>query len=197
MTNAVIQSLLGRKLRTVLAGLAVVFGVAMVSGTFVLTDTVKKAFNSIFEGSYQQTGAVISGKEVVKGSTSGKATVPASLLVKVKGLPRTGAAAGQVFSVTGNTDLVNLYDRRGKQIGNSNSVHFGWGIDSSQPRFNPLTLVRGKWAASPNEVVVDNFTFKDQHYRVGDTITAAGDGPKRTFKIAGAARFGDVTPSAA
>jgi putative ABC transport system permease protein len=192
MTKAVIQSILGRKLRTVLAGLAVVFGVAMVSGTFVLTDTVKKAFDSIFQGSYERTGAVISGKDIVKGSTSGKATVPESLLARVKRVPETGAAAGQIFSVTGNTDLVKLYDRRGKAIGNSNSVHFGWGIDSSQPRFNPLTLVHGKWAAAPGEVVVDNFTFKDQHYSVGDTITAAGEGPKRTFKIAGAARFGDV-----
>jgi putative ABC transport system permease protein len=192
MTKAVIQSILGRKLRTVLAGLAVVFGVAMVSGTFVLTDTVKKAFDSIFEGSYNRTGAVISGKDIVKGSSSGKATVPDSLVAKVKRLPQTGAAAGQIFSVTGNTDLVKLYDRSGKQIGNSNSPHFGWGIDSSQPRFNPLTLAHGKWASAPNQVVVDNFTFKDQHYRIGDTITAAGEGPKRTFKIAGAARFGDV-----
>jgi putative ABC transport system permease protein len=192
MTKAVIQSILGRKLRTVLAGLAVVFGVAMVSGTFVLTDTVKKAFDSIFQGSYNRTGAVISGKDIVKGSSSGKATVPDSLVARVKGLPETGAAAGQIFSVTGNTDLVKLYDRRGKQIGNSNSPHFGWGIDASQPRFNPLTLVHGKWASAPNQVVVDNFTFKDQHYRVGDRITAAGEGPKRTFKIVGAARFGDV-----
>jgi putative ABC transport system permease protein len=192
MSKAVIQGILGRKLRTVLTGLAVVFGVAMVSGTFVLTDTIKKAFDSIFEGSYENTGAVIAGKDVVKNSSSGKATVPESLLAKVKGLPGAGAAAGQIFDVSGNSDLVKIYDRKGKQIGSDNSPHFGWGIDASQPRFNPLTLVHGRWAARSNEVVVDNLTFKDKHYKVGDKIAAAGEGPKRTFTIAGAARFGDV-----
>jgi putative ABC transport system permease protein len=62
VTKAVVQGLLGRKLRTVLSGFAVVLGVAMVSGTFVLTDTIKAAFDQIFAGSYKNTGAVISGK---------------------------------------------------------------------------------------------------------------------------------------
>jgi len=45
MRRAAIQGLWSRKLRTTLTALAVVFGVAMVSGTFVLTDTISNAFN--------------------------------------------------------------------------------------------------------------------------------------------------------
>ena len=67
MTTATLQGLLGRKLRTALTALAIVLGVAMVSGTFVLTDTMKKAFDDLFAGTYKNTGAVISGKEIVKG----------------------------------------------------------------------------------------------------------------------------------
>ena len=40
--------MLGRKLRTILTMVAIVLGVAMVSGTFVLTDSIDKAFGSIF-----------------------------------------------------------------------------------------------------------------------------------------------------
>src|SRR3954467_9645127 len=192
MTKAVVQGLLGRKLRTVLTGFAVVLGVAMVSGTFVLTDTIKAAFNQIFAGSYKNTGAVISGKEVVKDSASGRATVPNSLLVKVRGLDATGAASGAIYDISGTGDPVKLIGRNGKQIGAKNSPHFGWGFEANQPRFNPLTLRTGRWAAAPREVVVDASTFKDKHYKLGDPIGVAAEGPKRTFKIVGAARFGTV-----
>ena len=43
-----LKGLLGRKLRTALTAVAIVLGVAMVSGTFVLTDSIDKAFDSIF-----------------------------------------------------------------------------------------------------------------------------------------------------
>src|SRR3954470_19919663 len=192
MSKAVIQGLLGRKLRTVLTGFAVVLGVAMVSGTFVLTDTIKAAFDQIFAGSYKNTGAVISGREVVKNSASGRATVPQSILAKVKQLPATGAAAGAIYDLNGAGDPVKLIGRNGKELGSQNSPHFGWGFDASAARFNPLGLRTGRWAAGPNEVVIDNSSFKDQHYKLGDSITVAAEGPKRTFKVVGAARFGNV-----
>ena len=43
-----LAGLLGRKLRTALTAFAVVLGVAMVSGTLVLTDSIDKAFNFIY-----------------------------------------------------------------------------------------------------------------------------------------------------
>ena len=48
MIRVALAGLLGRKLRTALTAIAIVLGVAMVSGTFVLTDSIDKAFNSIF-----------------------------------------------------------------------------------------------------------------------------------------------------
>ena len=42
MMTATLQGLLGRKLRTALTALSIVLGVAMVSGTFVLTDTIRR-----------------------------------------------------------------------------------------------------------------------------------------------------------
>jgi putative ABC transport system permease protein len=192
MTKAVVQGLLGRKLRTVLTGFAVVLGVAMVSGTFVLTDTIKAAFDQIFSGSYKNTGAVISGKEVVKGSAGGHATVPESLVAKVRQLDATGAAAGAIYDLSGTADPVKLLGRNGKELGSQNSPHFGWGFDASASRFNPLTLRSGRWAAAPDEVVIDAASLKDQNYKLGDRVGVAAEGPKRSFKIVGAARFGTV-----
>ena len=92
MTGVALKGLAARKVRALLTALAVVIGVSMISGTYILTDTMQKAFDGIFESSYAQTDAVISGKEVVTGSTSGNATVPASLLNQVRGLDEVAAA---------------------------------------------------------------------------------------------------------
>ena len=53
------EGCLGRKLRTILTAVAIVLGVAMVSGTFVLTDSIDKAFSSIFTDVRKGSDAVI------------------------------------------------------------------------------------------------------------------------------------------
>ena len=84
MTRFALKGILGRKLRTALTALAIVLGVAMVSGSFVLTDSIQKAFHSLFTSSYAHTDAVVSGKKLVDYSSSGNATLPASLLGRVR-----------------------------------------------------------------------------------------------------------------
>ena len=45
MIRVALRGLAGRKLRAFLTALAIVLGVAMVSGTFVLTDMIDRAFD--------------------------------------------------------------------------------------------------------------------------------------------------------
>ena len=66
MTKFALRALLGRKLRTALTAFAIVLGVATVSGTYVLTDSIDKAFGSIFTDSRKGSDAVISGKSAFK-----------------------------------------------------------------------------------------------------------------------------------
>ena len=61
MIKVALKGLAGRKVRALLTALAVVIGVSMVSGTFVLTDTMQKAFDGIFTESYDGTDAVVRG----------------------------------------------------------------------------------------------------------------------------------------
>ena len=69
MIGVAIKGLLGRKLRATLTAFAIVLGVAMISGAFVLTDTLGKSFDGIFNESYKSTDAVISSKAAVGSST--------------------------------------------------------------------------------------------------------------------------------
>ena len=95
MTRVAIKGLLRRKTRALLTSMAVVLGVAMISGTFVLTDTIQKAFTNVFDTAYNQTSVIITGKEVVKESST-HPTVPASVLERVRSQPGVAAAAGGV-----------------------------------------------------------------------------------------------------
>jgi putative ABC transport system permease protein len=192
MIAATVQGLWGRKLRTALTALAVVLGVAMVSGTYVLTDTITKAFDGLYEDSYKGTSAVISGKEVVKNATSGKATVSESLVEEVRGLPGVAGAAGAVYDVSGTTDLTKLIGKDGEKLGTGEAPNFGWGLDPNEKRFNPLTLTAGAWADGPDQVVIDAGTAKNENYKVGDKIRASAEGPTREFNIVGIARYGSV-----
>jgi putative ABC transport system permease protein len=70
VTKFAIRGLLSRKLRTALTGIAIVLGVAMISGTFVLTNSIDNAFNRIFTDARQGSDAVISGKSAFDTSGS-------------------------------------------------------------------------------------------------------------------------------
>jgi putative ABC transport system permease protein len=194
MIGVAIKGLLGRKTRAVLTALAVVLGVSMVSGTYVLTDTIKKAFNGVFTSTYKNTSVVVSGKEIVKGSAAGNATVSVRLLDKVRALPEVKAAAGGIIDFGGTTDLVKLVDRKGNTIGgNGGAPTFGFGVDPRYPQFNPMKLVSGHWAVGPGQVVVEQGTAAKHNLRLGSRVGASANGPTRQFTISGIAKLGTVS----
>jgi putative ABC transport system permease protein len=193
MIKVALKGLAGRKLRAFLTALAVVIGVTMVSGSFVLTDTMKKAFDGIFTESYAGTDAVVSGKQVVDFSSSGRATVSADLLDEVKALPSVEAAAGSITDLQGNSNPAKIVDEKGETIGGTGGAPtFGVGLDSSQTRFTPLNLVEGEWAQGDDQVVIDANTADEHGFGVGDTIGVAAIGPVQQYEITGVAKFGSV-----
>jgi putative ABC transport system permease protein len=190
MIGVALKGLAGRKVRAVLTAFAVVIGVSMVSGTFVLTDTMQKAFDGIFTASYEETDAVIAGKEIVKGSASGAATVPESLLADVRALPEVAAAGGTIAPIESNE--AEIFGRDGKALGSGGAPTFGLGNDASQPQFSPLALKTGRWPEGPKQVALDAGTAADQNFKVGDSVTVSTLGAKHRYEVTGIATFGEV-----
>jgi putative ABC transport system permease protein len=187
-----LRGLAGRKLRSLLTAFAIVLGVTMVSGTYVLTDTIDKAFSSIFQETYANTDAVVSGKAAdidVDGETASAPSIPDTLLAKVKALPDVAAATGIVADDT-NTKILQ---KDGKAVDTGGAPSFGFGIDPSQARFNPLKLLDGRWPSTANEVVIDVGTADEQGYKIGDPVKIATVQPVSEFKIVGLAQYGDVS----
>jgi putative ABC transport system permease protein len=187
MIRVTLKGLLGRKFRASLTALAIVLGVSMISGTFVLTDTISKAFDQIFVNSRKGTSVVISGRKVVERSFGSKATVPASLLEKVRKLPDVQAAAGAM------EDDAKIIGRNGKTVGSFGPPTFGEGIDFSQPRFNPYRLVAGRWPRSSQEVAIDVTTAEDEHFRFGEQVGVTVKGPVQKFRLTGTLKYGSLS----
>ncbi len=191
MITVALRGLAGRKLRALLTALAIVLGVAMISGTYVLTDTISKAFDTIFTESYRGTSAVVSGRSAFEASSDNGGiatgqTFPEDVLERVQKLPGVAAAIGGV------ADETQLIGRDGKAIVHGGAPNLGFSVDPSQPRFNSLTLVSGAWPSGDGQVVIDEATAKDDGFDVGDSIGVQARGPVRKFRVIGLVKFGSV-----
>ena len=78
MIGVALKGLARRKLRAALTAMAIVLGVAMISGTYILTDTIKSAFGTVFTQVYKNTDVVISGKSAIGGNEHNNGTTPPS-----------------------------------------------------------------------------------------------------------------------
>jgi putative ABC transport system permease protein len=189
MVRFALKGLLGRKLRTALTAIAIVLGVAMVAGTFMLTDSIDKAFDTIFTDVRQGSNAVISGKTAFDISQDVGASAPTldeSLLATVRGLPDVEAAEG---SVDGQAQLIG---KDGKAIVYGGAPNLGFSIASGASRFNPLNLVEGSWPGT-GELVVDESTADKENMRLGQRIGVQAEGAARTLRLSGLIRFGSVS----
>jgi ABC-type antimicrobial peptide transport system permease subunit len=189
MIRVALAGLLGRKLRSVLTAVAIVLGVAMVCGTFVLTDSIDSAFNSIFTDVRKGSNVVVSGKPAFKVSDQGGSTAPTldeGLLPKVRALQRVDQAEG---SVDGEAQLIG---KNGKAIVFGGAPNLGFSIANGDSPFNPLVLIQGRWP-SANEVVVDRSTASKKDLAIGQTIGVQAEGPVQRLRISGLIKFGSVS----
>jgi putative ABC transport system permease protein len=188
VTRFALKALLGRKLRTVLSAFAIVLGVATVSGTYVLTDSIDKAFGSIFTESRKGSDAVISGKAAFKITEGNGVTAPAfdeSLLQKVRALPDVRLADG---SVNGQAQLIGT---DGKAIVYGGAPNLGFSIARGDSPFNPLTLVTGTWPQG-KEVVIDKSTAGKEQFKIGQLIGVQAIGTVQRLRLSGIVKFGSV-----
>jgi putative ABC transport system permease protein len=170
--------------------MAIVLGVSMISGTLVLTDAIDRAFDRIFVQSYAGTDAVVTSAESdisFEGETATAPPFPDDVLEQVRGVSSVDAAVGSVFEET----AVKIIDSEGDPIV-KNAPTFGFGLDSSVPRFNPLALKDGRWPTGPDEVVIDSGTAEDEEYGVGERVPIATFESVREFDVVGIAQYPGV-----
>ncbi|HMB18282.1 MAG TPA: FtsX-like permease family protein [Gaiellaceae bacterium] len=189
MVRFALKGLLGRKLRTALTAIAIVLGVAMVAGTFMLTDSIDQAFDTIFTDSRKGSDAVVTGKsafDVSEGSGTNAPTLSESVVPEIQKLPEVAAAEG---SVNGEAQLIG---DDGKAIVYGGAPNLGFSVSGKNSRFEVLTLVEGSWPKN-GEVVIDKATANKEDFKIGRRVGVQAEGASQKLRISGFVRFGSVS----
>jgi putative ABC transport system permease protein len=188
MRKVTLKGLALHKTRAVLTTLAVVIGVAMITGAYVVSDTMLAAAKSLSGSAYDNTDAVVLKKQAfTTGSdTVGTAvTIKPSVLKKIRSLPQVAAASGDV------TEQAKLIDDKGKVIGSG--PYFAVGMDPVNGKnLTPFKLTQGHFATAPGEVVIDKGTADKEHWKLGDKVRVSAIGPLKTYNIVGITKWGSV-----
>jgi putative ABC transport system permease protein len=186
MTRVALRGITTRRLRTVLTALAIVLGVAMVSGSYTLTDTMRGAADSLSSSAYDGTAAVVSAKTAFKADEDSpvRPSIPASTLEQVRGVPGVEKAVGSI------SDEARIVGKDGDIVGTG--PYFGVGLDPQAGKLSPFKLKEGRFATGPGQVVIDAGTADREGYSLGDTVTVQTRGPERKAEVTGIATFGDV-----
>jgi putative ABC transport system permease protein len=182
-----LKGMAGRKLRTVLTALAVVLGVALIAGTYILTDTINHQFDQIFAQVRKGVDVSVTPKKLFNtDNQANPPAFPASYVAKVQQVPGVQKAAGGIF------DDGTILDNKGKKIGGSGGAPNFISSNAPQP-FDPFNYVAGHPPTAPNEISIDKYTADKQHWKIGSTVRVGGQGPAQPYTVVGIAKFGKLS----
>lgn len=183
MLTLVLRGFVQRKLRVLLTGVSIALGVALMAGTYILTDTIDHAFSGIFQAANKGHDVVITPAESLgKESTPETSPITAQMLARVREVPGVAEAAGGILS------RAAILDTHRKRL---TGGHAGGLVAAEVPkRFESFTPVQGRFPASASEVAVDEATAERNHLKLGQQIIVAGAGKTGTYTLVGILRFG-------
>ncbi|GGP63223.1 ABC transporter permease [Streptomyces melanogenes] len=164
---------------------AVLLGVAFLTGTLVMGDTLRAGFDTLFADANAGTDAVVRSTNVVTVAGEGQGTrqpVPTALATRLSATPGVAAA---VPDLQGSGQLVGS---DGKPIGGQGppTRAGNWITD---PKLNPYRLAEGRAPSAPGEVVVNRGAAGKGGLKLGDTTVLRVPDPV-PVRIVGIATFG-------
>ena len=186
MVRVSMKSLWAHKRRMVGTLLAVFLGVAFLSGTLALGDTMRANFSSLFADANEGRDAVVrrtSALDTDPGEPDAqRGLLDDSLVEEVAAVEGVAAAEGSIEGY--GQILAKDGDALG---GNGPPTLAGNWIDD--PELNPYNIAEGRAPRTGNEVVINRGAADDGDLEIGDTTTVLTPAPVEV-EIVGLATFG-------
>ncbi|QFZ19313.1 ABC transporter permease [Saccharothrix syringae] len=178
MLRATLKSLLSRKLRLVLSGLAVVLGVMFVSGSLVLTDTLNRSFTDLFASVYADVDVQVAVKPKVDGAEGDDPVAGTLTADDLRAVEQVDGVRGAVGDVTGSARPIG---ENGKVLTTTGAPRLGtaW-RDGGQEE-----LRAGRPPRAEGEIAVSALLARTGGYEVGDRVSVLTLEPKREFTVTG------------
>ncbi|MFE5936568.1 ABC transporter permease [Streptomyces sp. NPDC056470] len=164
---------------------AILLGVAFLTGTLVMGDTLRSSFDSLFGNATSGTDAVVRSTSVVtvEGESQGtRRSVEATLADRITQVPGVAAA---VPRIEGAGQLVGA---DGEPVGGQGPPTLA-GYWIQDPELNPYTLAEGRAPERSGEVVVNRGAARTGDLAVGDSTVLRTPDPVQVT-VVGLATFG-------
>ncbi|MEE1759567.1 ABC transporter permease [Streptomyces sp. SP18BB07] len=176
MFRTALRNVLAHKARLLMTVLAVMLGVAFVSGTLIFTDTLSHAYRSQAAKSYAHVDVE------VRENADSSAEFPGISRKTFDGIARLDGVAEAAGRVDG---VASVADRDGGLIGgglNNAAANFSPGKDGKDGLY---AFTDGHGPTGPGQVALDKATADKGGYDVGDTVPVALKGPAKTYRLSG------------
>jgi putative ABC transport system permease protein len=183
MARLILRGFLQRKLRVALTAVAIALGVALMAGTYILTDTINHSFAGIFKTAAKGDSVVVSPTEPLgREKRAQESPITDAMLARVRAVPGVAEAAGGIFTPGAFLDLNR------KRLTSGGAPAF---IAGELPkRFESFSPVKGRFPLSAGEVAIDEATAARHGLRIGQRMIVAGAAPARRYTIVGILKFG-------
>lgn len=196
MWRATIRGLFARKVRLALTALAIVLGVAFVSGTYVLTDTLKRSFGQVFSQTAANTDLVVRSAapfDADRGAGgaffSPRTRMPDQVVATVAGVGGVAEAGG---SLLGSAPLIEADGSDTIASAGVPSLGFSWA--SPDGAVGPLRVVDDGVSRPPQrdgEVAIDLGTAQREGFELGDDVVVVTADGAEPFEVVGFFSIGD------
>ncbi len=193
MLALALRGLGARKLRSALTAFAILLGVAMVAGTFMLKGSLDTAFDDIFATANEGIDVTVQPKLAFDSGFDTPASgvsVPASLIKRIEAVDGVSKAAGDI----GDDTSIAILDENGDRIGPAGGGPPQIANNALPEPFNPFTWTDGGAPTSDDEVAIDSITADEEGYEVGQTISISGREGVKEYTLSGIGRFGSGVP---
>jgi putative ABC transport system permease protein len=189
MVKVSLRSMLVNKLRLFLTIAAVTIGVAFVSGTFVLSDTMGKAFDGLYAGMTSGTDVVVKSRPAVAGDVTVNGgqvrPVDEALVGAVSRVPGVELVQGAV------TGYALILDKQGHPIQPGGAPTLGASVGDSRLS-GDFGYRQGTGPVGPGQVAIDAGSAKKAGYRLGDPVDVVLQGGRERFTLVGTIGFGET-----
>ncbi|MHC0433869.1 ABC transporter permease [Streptomyces sp. O3] len=181
MFRTALRNVLAHKARLLMTVIAVMLGVAFVSGTLVFTNTISQAYQNSSAKGFDHVDVVITPEndEDATGKPGAAPRLTQELLDQAAKAPGAASATGTV------TGFAAVADKDGKLVGegwDSRGANYYPSENGADPRY---PMKDGEAPRGEHEVALDAKTADRAGYRVGDTVRMSVDGPVLEQKLTG------------
>lgn len=177
------RSVLAHKLRLTLTAIAIVLGVAFVSGTYVFTDSIRASFEDLF-------GDVNANVDLYVRGTTEFGTLAGDIDEEI--VAAVAAVPGVDLAVPSVEGIAQLVDANGDPIGGTGPPTLGFSYLPEGEAQSPLTTSAGRPPNADGEVMIDAFSAEANEFAVGDVLPVILPIGTEDFEIVGIATFGDA-----